>query len=69
VKLNAKQAFRVHHQLYLHRNYNNAEACSCYQRYMDVPNSDKTESINALLEAGDPYLTQIVVELVLDKLS
>lgn len=69
MKLDRKQAADVVAVLKARVGYGQSILASeCHQRYMEYE-GDKTESVNALLAKGDKYLTSIVIELTVEKLT
>lgn len=68
MKLSLEQSMAVINQLLLHKGMNNADAEACYRRWANH-DGNHVESTIALVEAGDPYLTQIVMETIEGKLK
>lgn len=71
MKLTDDQAEVVRKQLVAHIAMNNTDAIECHTRCVDnYPlRFSLAEAYNAMLEAGDPYLTKLVQEMVTDRLG
>lgn len=70
MKLDDQQAIRIRAELVAHIGYNNQDAVTCFNRFcQQAPDLSQAQAFNAMLEAGDPYLTEIVSGFVLKDLS
>lgn len=71
MKLTDDQAELVRTQLVSHIAMNNTDAIECHTRSVDnyPPQLSLASTYNLMLEAGDPYLTQLVQEMVADRIT
>jgi hypothetical protein len=75
MKLDNEQAHYLLTQIHLHASYNNRAAVDCLTRYdshrkgqcYPVINAN-ANAINAMLKANDPFLTEMVSTMILDRM-
>ena len=70
MKFDPRQAKRIAHEILIHASYNNQHAIRCLDQWLDHgPNLNAAQAFEAMLENGDPFLTEIVAGMVLNTLS
>lgn len=68
MKLNEDQAVKVIGQVAVHASLSNADAQLVQSKWMAFIGTS-TDFVNDALEAGDPFVTRLVAEMVMDRMS